>query len=148
MKSKGFESSPMPLSSSGCAEPLGQFFRTLRPVGQALEQRAQIQSSANGEYRQALALPQVCQNLQGQLAVAACSRIVLWPKNVDQMMRNAAAFEQSWLCRPNIKAAIELGRIASHSFPAQPLSEHHAKRPLSRCRRTNNGNGPQERVIF
>src|SRR5260370_16499499 len=55
--------------ASGCAEPLAQFFRTLRHVGQALEQRAQIQSSANGEYRQTLAPPQFSPNFQRQLAV-------------------------------------------------------------------------------
>src|ERR1700687_1052902 len=133
---------------NACAEPLAQFFRALRNVRETLEQRAQIQSCPDGEYGQAFALPQVFQNLQSQLAVASRGCLILGPKNVDQMVWNAAAFGWSGLCGANIKAAIELRRIAGHNFPAELLRELHAERRLSRCRRTNDGQERQERFVF
>ena len=133
---------------NACAEPQGQFFRALRNVRKTLEQSAQIQSCADGEYRQAFALPQVLQNLQSQLAVASRSCVVFGPKNVDQMVRNAAPFGRSGFCGANIKTAIELRRIAGHNFPAELLRDLHAERRLSRCRRTNDGHERQEHFIF
>ena len=46
------------------AQPVAQFFRALRNVRETLEQHAQIQSRAGGEYRQALPLPQAVQHRQ------------------------------------------------------------------------------------
>ena len=45
------------------AKALAQFFRTLRDIRKAFEQRAQVQSGAHGEDRQAFSFPQVLQNL-------------------------------------------------------------------------------------
>src|SRR6267143_5292944 len=118
------------------AKPLAQFFRALRNVRKAIEQRAPIQSRADGEYLQAFAFAQVFQNLQSQLAVAPRSCIVSWPQNIDQVMRNAAAFGQAGFSSANVKAAIELRRIAGDNFPGEPLRELHAERRFSRCRRT------------
>src|SRR6266851_3590919 len=129
------------------AEALAQLFRPLRNVRKTFEERTQIQSCADGKYRRVFAFAQVFQNLQGELAVASRGGIVPWPKNVDQMMRNATAFVEAGLCRANIKAAIELRRIARHHFSAEPLREAHTERRLSRCRRTNNGNERQELFI-
>src|SRR5713101_6388379 len=64
------------------------------------------------------------------------------------MMWNAAAFGEAGLCGANIKAAIELRRIASQHFPAEPLRELQTERRLSGCRRTNDGNERQERFVF
>src|ERR1700687_897381 len=133
---------------NACAKPLAQFFRALRNFRKTLAQRAQIQSCPDGENRQAFALPQVVQNLQSQLAVASRGCLIVEPKNVDQMEWNDAAFGWSGLCGANIKAAIELRRIAGHNFPAELLRELHAERRLSRCRRTNDGHERQERFIF
>src|SRR5260370_15374944 len=129
-------------------EALAQFFRALRNVCTTFEERAQIQSCADGKYRQVSAFAQVFQNLQGELPVASSRGIVPWPKNVDQMMRNATAFGEAGLCRANIKAAIELRRIARYNLPAEPLRECHAQRRLSRSRRTNNGTERQELFVF
>src|SRR5712671_6529213 len=130
------------------AYALAQFFRALRIVRKTFEERVQIQSCAYGKYRQVSAFAQVFQNLQGELAVASSGGIVPWPKNVDQMVRNAAAFGEAGLGRANIKAAIELRRIARYNFPAEPLRECHAERRLSRSRRTNNGNERQGLFVF
>ncbi len=123
-----------------CAEPLPQFFRALRNVGKTFKQRAQIQSRAHGEYRQALALTQVPQSAQSELAVAPRGCIILWSKHVDQMMWNAAPFGIGGLCGADVKAAIQLRRIACHNFPAKAFRELHSERRLPRCRRTDNGN--------
>src|SRR3981081_2113931 len=99
------------------AQALAPFLRAMRTVRATLKQRAPIQSRADGEYRQAFAFAQVFQNLQSQLAVAPRSCIVFWPKNIDQVMRNAAAFGQAGFSSTNVKAAIELRRIAGDNFP-------------------------------
>src|SRR5882762_11529310 len=130
------------------AQPLAQFFRALRNVRETFEQRAQIQSGAGGEYRQPIPLPQAVQNSQGQLAVSARGRFFLRAKNIHQVMRNTAAFGGTGFCGANIKAAIELRRIADHNFPAEPLRELHAERRLSRSRGANNNNERQERFVF
>src|SRR5467141_2139608 len=133
---------------NACTEALAQFFRALRNVRKTLEQRAQIQSRADGKYGQALAMPEVIQNLQSQLAVASRGCILLWPENVDQMMRNAAAFGVAGLRGANIKAAIELRGIAGDHFPAELLRESHTERRLSRGRRANESNERHERFVF
>src|SRR6266436_3241025 len=115
----------------------------VEPLEDAMQMAGRMLFDAGAE-----ALAQFFQNLQGELAVASSGGIVPWPKNVDQMVRNAAAFGEAGLGRANIKAAIELRRIARHNFPAEPLREAHAERRLSRCRRTNNGNERQELFIF
>src|SRR5258708_914614 len=130
------------------AQSLAQFFRALRNVRKTLEQRAQIQSRADGEYRQSFPLPEIFQNAQGPLAVAPRGCVILWAKNVNQMMRNAAAFGGARFCSANIKTAIELRRIAGYNFSAESLSKLHAERRLSRCRRTNNNNERQKRFDF
>src|SRR5260370_24240408 len=94
------------------AQPLAQFFRALRNVRETLKQRAQIQSRADGEYRQAFASPEVFQNAQSPLAVPPRSGVILLAKYVNQMMRNAAALEGATLCGVNITTTIELRRIA------------------------------------
>src|SRR5260370_15427465 len=130
------------------AKPLAQCFRALRNVRETFEQRAQIQSRAGGEYRQPFPLPQAVQHRQRQLAVAARGRFFLRAKNIHQVMRNAAAFGGARFCSANIKATIELRRIADHNFPAEPLREFNAEPPLSRTRRANNNNERQQRSVF
>src|SRR5439155_27184820 len=130
------------------AQPLAQFLRALRNVRETLEQRAQVQSRAGGEYWQALPLPQAVQHRQRRLAISARGRFFLRAKNIHEVMRDAAAFGRSGFCSANIKPAIELRRIAGQNFPAEPLRESHPERRLSRCRRTNNNNERQKRFVF
>jgi hypothetical protein len=86
-------------------EPRAQFLRALRNVRKTFEQRAQIQSRADGEYRQSFPLPEIFQNAHGPLSVAPRGCVILWAKNVNQMMRNAAAFEGARFCGANVKTA-------------------------------------------
>src|SRR5260370_20836960 len=139
---------PGRMSFNARAQPLAQFFRALRYVREPLKERAQIQSRADGEYRQAFASPEVFQNAQSPLAVAPRGDVILWAKHVNQMMRNAAAFEGARFCGANIKTTIELRRITGYNFPAESLSKLHAERRLSRCRRTNNNDERQKRFDF
>jgi hypothetical protein len=60
------------------------------------------------------------------LAVATRGGIILWPKNVNQMMRYSAAFRGAGLGGANIKATLELCRIAGHHFTAELLRELYA----------------------
>src|SRR5260370_36859697 len=136
---------PGPMFFNARAQPLAQFFRALRYVREPLKERAQIQSRADGEYRQAFASPEVFQNAQSPLAVAPRGDVILWAKHVNQMVRNAAAFGGARLCGANIKTTIELRRITGYNFPAESLRKLHAERRLSRCRTTNNNNERQKR---
>ena len=133
---------------SARAQPPAQFSRALRNVREPLEQRAQIQSRADGEYRQTLPLSQARQYRQRQLAISARGRLFLRAKDIHQVMRNAVAFRGGGFCGANIKPAIELRRIAGHNFAAEPLRESRTERRLSRCRRTNNNNQGQKRFLF
>src|SRR5260370_15072278 len=73
-------------------EALAQFFRALRNVCKTFEERGQIQSCADGKYRQVSAFAQVFQNLQGELACASRSGIVPWPQNAHQLVRKNTSF--------------------------------------------------------
>src|SRR5438552_9494014 len=63
-------------------------------------------------------------------------------------MRYAAALGRGGLRGANIKAAVELRRIAGHHFSAETLRKLHAERRLSRSRGANDGHERQERVGF
>src|SRR5205807_1802068 len=107
------------------AQPLAQFFRALRNVRKTFEQRAQIQSRAGSEYWQPFPLPQTVQHGQRQLAVSARGRFFLRAKNIQQVMRNAAAFGGAWSSRANTNAASQPGRMARYPFPAAPRRRRH-----------------------
>ncbi len=130
------------------AQALAQFFRALRNVRKTFEQRAQIQSRADGEYGQPFPLPETVEHGQRQLAISARGGFFLRAKNIHQVMRNAAALRGAGFCGANIKAAIELRRIAGHHFSAKLLRESYAERRLSRSRRANDGNEWQELLVF
>src|SRR5437660_12859106 len=120
----------------------------LRNIRKTFKQSAQIQSCADGEDRQAVPPSQVLQNLQSHLAVAAGGCVVPRPKNVNQVMRYAAALGRGGFCSTNVKAAIELRRIASHHFSAEPFRKLDAERRLYISRRNCDGHEGQERFAF
>ena len=128
-------------------QPPTEFFRAQRNVREAFQQHAQVQSRPDSEDRQAFPVSQVLQCGQCQLAIATCSCFVFRIENVDQVMRNAAAFGCVGFCRTYVKPAIELRGIAGHHFPAEPLGQPYAERGLARCRWTNDGHERQKGVF-
>ena len=54
-------------------------------------------------------------------------------------MRNATAFGKTWLCGADVETLVELRRVASHHFPAQPLGKPHTKGRFARGRRPYDG---------
>jgi len=109
-------------------QSLAKFLGALRDIREAFEERAQIQSRADGENREARAVAQTVEDREGHLPVAACRGRVLRAEHINQVMRNAAALGSRRLCRADVEPAIELRRIARDYFAAELFRQPDAQR--------------------
>src|SRR5450631_4893053 len=89
-------------------QSLAQFFRSLRNIGQAFQERAQIKTRAHRKHRNAASTPQVIEYRDGHLPVSAGSRVFGRSKNIDQVVRNSVALGEARLRRADIEAFVEL----------------------------------------
>ena len=122
-----------------------QFLRARRGVGKTFEQSAQIQPGPDGQDGKPRALAQVFQDGNRSRAVFARREWETRVHQVQQVMRNAAAFFERGLGRANIETAIDLRGIAGQDIALQFAGQRHGERGFAGSRRTHNGN-ERERV--
>lgn len=102
-------------------QSLAKLLRALRDIREAFEERAEIQSCANGENREERAVAKIGEDRQGHLPVAAGRGRVLRAEHINQVMRNPAALGNRGLCRADVEPSIELRGIARDYFAAELL---------------------------
>ncbi len=109
-------------------QSFAKFFRALRDVREAFQQGAQIQTSANGENREARAAAQVGEDAERHLPIASRRCCFLRTEHIKQVMRHAVAHGTCRLSRANIEPAIELRGITRDYFAAKLFRQPHAQR--------------------
>ena len=113
-------------------EARAQFLRARRGVGQAFEQSAQIQPGPDRQDGEPRALAQIFQDGNRPRAIFARREWEARVHQVQQVMRNAAAFLECGLGRANIKPAIDLRGIAGQDIAASICGP--APQPARICR--------------
>ena len=84
-----------------------------------MQQGSQIKSGASHNNRNASAGPDFFENFSSRDCVVTSSEDVGWFSDIDQAMRNPAPLRFRDLGRSDLKAPIDLDRIAIDDFPAQ-----------------------------
>ena len=129
------------------AKPLAQFFRSLRRVGQAFEQRAQIESRARREDRQLAPRAHVFEHFDRAPAIFACGENFLRLDEIHQMMRDAALLRDRNLRGADVEMAIDLRGIAYQNFAAEPFGERIPSADLPEAVGPENHHEPRESLI-
>lgn len=74
------------------AETFAESFRALREIGEAFEERAEVEAGAHGENGQAVASAKIGEGGEGAFAVVAGGGGFAWIEHVEKMMRDLPAF--------------------------------------------------------
>src|SRR5882757_11202937 len=116
-----------------------QFLRTCWGIGQAFEQRTQIQPRSNSQNRKPGASAQVFENLNRPESVFPRGKCKARVHQIQHMVWNTFALFAGRLCGANIKTPIDLGGIAGQHLATKLAGEPRAQRRFSRGRRSHNG---------
>ena len=109
-------------------QSFAKFFGPLRHVRKSFQQRADVQTGANGENRESRAAAKIGEDSQSELPIASGGCGFLWIENVNQVVRHSAALRRGWFGSADVEASIELRGIAGSYFSAELLSQPNAQR--------------------
>lgn len=115
-------------------QPRAQFFRALRALEKTLEQRPEIEPRPAHDNRQPAALADLCKHARRFPAVVARREDFAGFDHIKQVMRDASSLCPRNLPRPDVKAPVNLHRIAIHDFACAASGEEKRQRGFS-CRR-------------
>ena len=127
-------------------EAHANFFGALRRLGQAFEQRSQIQPSSSGEDRQNLARAQIRQGMERATAIITCRENLSGLAEIHQVMRNAVLFGRGNFRSTNIEVPIDLRRIADQYFAAKFFGEPNSQRGFAGSGGSKHHDEPRQRA--
>jgi hypothetical protein len=117
----------------GSQQTLAQFFRACGSVGEAFEERAEVESRAGGEDGELRAEAEIVKREKSVAAVVAGGEDFIGLHEVDQMMRDAFLIAPrvtgyARACRrdfrgADVEAAIDLSRVADQDFAVEAFGE-------------------------
>jgi len=110
------------------AQTLAQFFRPRGSVGEAFEERAEVESCAGGNDRQLVAAAEIVERKERVAAVVAGGENFVGLDEVDEMMRNFLLVARENFRGADVEVAIDLRRIADEDFAFEALGEFDGER--------------------
>lgn len=93
----------------GRAEAFAKSFGALREIGEPFEERAEIETGADGNNGKAFAGAKIGEGGEGAFAVITGGGRLGRIEDVEKMMRNGGTFRRRWLGGADVEAAVELG---------------------------------------
>jgi len=110
------------------SQTLAQFFRARRGIGEAFEERAEIESCAGGDDWQLVAAAEIVEREERVAAVVAGGEDFVGLDEVDEVMRDLLLTSRGDLRGADVEVAIDLGRIADEDFAVEAAGEFDGER--------------------
>src|SRR5450432_659547 len=101
------------------AQALTNRFGTLRGVGEAFQQSAQVEAGPGGDDGKFAALAEVGEDIDGAPAIFARRENFFRLDQINEVMRNSLLLRQWNLSGTDIEMAVDLGGIADQDFAVQ-----------------------------
>ena len=110
------------------SQTLAQFFRARGSVGEAFEERAEVESCAGGNDRQLVAAAEIVERDERVTAVVAGGENFVRLDEIDEVMCDALPVAARDLRGADVEVAIDLRRIADEDFAVEAAGEFDGER--------------------